>query len=174
MRTTILLCTLLILAGCSTAPHPEAPPEGVRQPDSPIIITDGSIRFHKHNGFTPTSDPTHIKAVIDTTKQWVFEVMGCKSPPAPTCKPTPLDPGSWTVTIHDTDGTVAATLTRADGTTNIVDIWGKSPFSNTNGDAIQSGSHLHHSKVNGGATPFDCPPGSAAGSKPCEVQIHTQ
>ena len=178
MRTTILLCTLLILAGCSSAPQPEvqkAPPGEVHvfQPDSPIIITDGSsIHFSKHNGFT-ILDPTHIQAVIDTSKQWVFEVMGCVSPPAHACKAA-LGPGSWTVTLHHTDGAEATKLTW-DGATNIVDInAGPGSSISYNGDFSQSGYHLHHVKVKGVATQFDCPPGSAPGPKACVVQIHKQ
>jgi hypothetical protein len=177
MRTTILLCTLLILAGCSTAPQPEAqkaPPPGkvhVLQTDSPIIITDGSIDFTKEYGIDFKHNK-YIRAQIDPNQPVALRVYGCTGVTLPSgCTGHKIRLGSgtaadkWVVELHHTDGSVVTTLTYAYSPSGYVDI--TIPATNSTGtfsqDAssggrhvVQSGHQLGSATVNGQT--LGCPP----------------
>jgi|ERR1035441_5020654 hypothetical protein len=186
MRTTILLCTLLILTGCSTAPQPEAqkapPPGGVHflQTDSPIIITDGgSIHFKKHNGVTAIHRQ-HLQVKIDTSQPWSLRVKDCDGVPND-CK-TPLGAGPWTVNFFDAQGTQVATVTLPSSATDTVEIVPSGPAStfsynkdspSDGPDFSQSGYNLDHATVTGLSNQFKCPAGSNPTTNPCEMRIHT-
>lgn len=110
MRTTILLSTLLILAGCSNAPQPQPQAEakkgggpgqvGIKEIDSPIVVTDGSsIDFKKHDGLLGLGTQ-EAKARVRNTKSLDLTIRNC-DPTSNTCE-VKL-PGSWKLELHSVD-----------------------------------------------------------------------
>jgi hypothetical protein len=118
MRTTTLLCSLLLLAGCSPTPSPEPrsgqqPPPGpapaIRQPpaDSPIVVADGTIginarKFQNVGAHSASFKITNHEAVL-------FE------PWDPSERHPQLKDHDWTLKLYKSaspsDAGLAATLT---------------------------------------------------------------
>lgn len=98
MRTTILFCSLILVASLEPAsPQTKNPPQPKKsskgksksiphqitasmllEPDSPITIQDSnSIHFYKDNDFYISSDPSVAVTIIDTSLQLGLLVVGC-------------------------------------------------------------------------------------------------
>jgi hypothetical protein len=215
MRSTILLTSLVTLAGlsiwelqgnaqqtqeakkASAAKKSVAKKSGnvgkivpqyiILQPDTPIVITDGSsIHFQKDTGFT--FSPSLVTVQIDTSQGAALRVYGCVGNPMPagcTGHVIPLGDGStaWTVTLHHTDDTQVITLhfpsTSDSGSVDIsipAAVQRQAKFVQVSGSAGQhvyeSFFHLGYAMVNGHKLGCPAPPaGTPAGSTACEMEI---
>jgi hypothetical protein len=127
MRTTVLLCALLLLAGCKSSRRPFGNPDS---PDSPIIISDNSSLDSK--GFAQAATllnftkerhmrvygPSLFAVKVDNYQPTWLEVVGSNSPATTTTCPSASSTAncltggagtSWKIEIP-TGGTSLTTL----------------------------------------------------------------
>src|SRR5436309_3006595 len=139
MRTTILLCSLMLAARCepasaqtkTTSPAKKKSKAGkskdsgagkrlplssvMIEPDSPITIEDGnSIHFYKDNDWVIQGDGTMAETAIDPSVQYAFAVTGCNGsgdPPGCTVTSVTLpQAGPWYIALLSKAGKRVALL----------------------------------------------------------------
>jgi hypothetical protein len=185
MRTTLLLIGVILLPGCpGTAPQDRGQVH-IFQPDSPILVGDGSsIHFRKDNGISPVGSANkEIKMQIDPTQPTDIRVYGCTGTTMPagcTVHYVLLGNGStsWTADLYHTDGTLAAIVSFG-GDNAYVHVAIQPADSTFSADASSGGTHFimsnyHLGYAMVGGQKLGCPPppnGTAAGQTACEMAI---
>lgn len=211
MRKTILLSTLAAIACLSlsrpqpmSAQRPAPPPKKaattastagrplsafrvkIFQPDSPILVGDGSsIHFQKESG-VEYNDRTHIRMQIDPSQGIALRVYGCNGNPLPSgCTAHFIQLGSgttpWVATFYHTDKTLVAKLTFPDPKDgSYVDVEIPKGLHSTFSQVAGSGgthvkeSFFHLSYAMVGAATLGCPPPSGStgpGGTGCEMAL---
>jgi hypothetical protein len=161
MKTTLLLCLVVALTGCST-PNPSATPAPGSGPfkamDSPIIISDGSTHL-RHKGanadFQITDSGAFVEAIVNDAGFQVGKGESVKGVLAAVCPADfqkPLVQG-WKMQVFDNSNTLVMTLTTSNSPSPEVD----TTFSVSNVFTSADGS---------GDTATNAGPGSDVGTAP--------